>query len=213
MTFDPLIDRLANDLKPVRARNPVREFTIIGAVCIVEIVIFFALGAALPDMPMRMRQPTFWWRLVSLALIAGISGVPAILSFAPDYSPRRGLRLVFVLIILCLGFGLCLGAGPDDAMSLMRRIDWTSGIRCASKMIALSVPPVIGLGIFMRQGAPTDRRRTALLVGIAGAAWGAFVFVFACPFNDPLYIAVWYSVGCGTVVLLARLVLPWLARW
>lgn len=213
MTFDPLIDRLAEDLKPVRTRRPRREFAIIAAVCVVEIIVFFALGAALPDMPTRMHQPTFWWRLVSLALIAVISGIPAVLSFNPAYSPRRGLRLVFVLIIVCLGFGLCIGAGPDDVMSLVRRIDWTNGIQCASKMIALSIPPVIGLGALMRRGAPTDQNRTALLVGIAGAAWGAFVFVFACPFNDPLYIAVWYSVGCGTVVLLSRIILPWLARW
>jgi hypothetical protein len=67
--------------------------------------------------------------------------------------------------------------------------------------------------LLMRRGAPTDTRGTSLLVGLAAAAWGAFVFVFACPFNDPLYIAVWYSVGCGTVTLLSRFVLPRLAHW
>jgi hypothetical protein len=54
---------------------------------------------------------------------------------------------------------------------------------------------------------------SALLVGLAAAAWGAFVFVFACPFNNPLYIAVWYTVGCGIVTLLARTILPRIARW
>lgn len=213
MASDPLIDRLADSLKPVRPRRASREFAVIGAVCIAEIIVFFVLGAALPDMPRRMHQPTFWWRLVSLALIAMISGIPAVLSFSPTYSPRRGLRLVFMLIAFCLALGLCINAGPDDLRSLVRRIDWTNGIQCASKMIALSIPPVIGLGALMRRGAPTDHKGTALLVGIAGAAWGAFVFVFACPFNDPLYIAVWYSVGCGTVVLVSRAVLPWLVRW
>lgn len=213
MSLDPLINHLTKDLKPVRPRRPLWEFTIIGAVCIVEIIIFFGLGAALPDMKMRMHQPTFWWRLVSLGLIAMISVIPAILSFSPTYSPRRSLRLTLLLIIVCLGFGFCIGAGPDDVMSLARRLDWTHGIQCAAKMIALSIPPVIGLGALMCRGAPTDRKKTSLLVGIAGAAWGAFVFVFACPFNDPLYIAVWYSVGCGTVILLSRLLLPWLARW
>jgi hypothetical protein len=213
MTFDPLIERLARDLKPVRVRRSSRAFAIIGGVCALEIILFFALGAALPGMPMRMHQPTFWWRLVSLALIASISGIPAILSFNPAYSPRRGLHLVFVLIGICLAFGLCINAGPDDLETLVHRIDWRNGIQCAAKVIALSVPPVVGLGALMRQGAPTDRKTTALLAGIAGAAWGALVFVFACPFNDPLYIAVWYSVGCGTVVLLSRIVLPRLARW
>jgi hypothetical protein len=124
----------------------------------------------------------------------------------------RGLRWVFVVIGACLVVGLCFNTRPDDLESLLRRIDGTNGIQCAGKMIALSLPPVVGLGALMRRGAPTDRNGTALLVGIAGAAWGAFVFVFACPFNDPLHIAVWYSVGCGTVVLVARAILPRLSR-
>jgi len=213
MSFDSLIDRLSGDLKPVRPRRLRQDIAIIAAICVTEIIVFFALGAALPDMPMRMQQPTFWWRLVSLGLIAVISGIPAILSFAPTYSPRRALRWLFVVIGVCLATGLCIGAGQGDLESLARRIDWTNGIQCAVKMIALSVPPVIGLGALMRRGAPTDGSRTALLVGIAAAAWGAFVFVFACPFNDPLYIAVWYTVGCGTVVLISRAILPRLARW
>jgi hypothetical protein len=213
MTFDPLIDRLSRDLKPVRVRRSSRELVIIAAVCVAEMILFLALGAALPDMPMRMHQPTFWWRLVSLGLIAMISGVPAILSFSPTYSPRRDLRWIFVVIGVCLGVGLCITAGQDDLESLVRRIDWTNGIQCAGKMLALSVPPVLGLGALMRRGASIDRNLTALLVGIAAAAWGAFVFVFACPFSDPLYIAVWYSLGCGTVVLVSRAVLPRLCHW
>lgn len=213
MSLDLLIDRLSRDLKPVRRQSVWRDIAIIAVICIAEIIVFFVLGAALPDMPMRMHQPTFWWRLVSLGLIAVISGIAAILSFTPTYSPRRALRWLLVVIGVCLAAGLCIGAGPDDLESLARRIDWTNGIQCAAKMIALSVPPVLGLGALMRRGAATDGSRTALLVGIAGAAWGAFVFVFACPFNDPLYIAVWYTGGCGTVVLVSRAILPHLSRW
>jgi hypothetical protein len=213
MSFDSLIDRLTGDLKPVRRRRLWRDIVIIATICVAEIVVFFALGAALPEMQMRMHQPTFWWRLVSLGIIAVIGGIPAILSFSPTYSPRRGLRWVLLVFAVCLAAGLCISAGPDDLESLARRVDWTNGIQCAAKMIALSTPPVVGLGALMRRGAPIDGNRTALLVGIAGSAWGAFVFVFACPFNDPLYIAVWYSLGCGTVVLVSRALLPRLSKW
>ena len=48
---------------------------------------------------------------------------------------------------------------------------------------------------------------------LAAAAWGAFVFVVACPHDDPLYIAVWYVLGCSLVTVAARIVLPALARW
>jgi hypothetical protein len=75
------------------------------------------------------------------------------------------------------------------------------------------VPAVIGLGLLMRRGAPTDHAGTALAAGLAAAAWGAFVFVFACRFDNPLHCAVWFSLACGAVTLFARWVLPGLTRW
>jgi hypothetical protein len=80
-------------------------------------------------------------------------------------------------------------------------------------MIALSIPPAIALGVLIRRGAPTDRAGTALAAGLSSATWGAFVFVFACPSDDPLYIAVWYTVGCSIVTVLARTILIRLSRW
>jgi hypothetical protein len=50
---------------------------------------------------------------------------------------------------------------------------------------ALSIPPAVALGVLVRGGAPTDRAGTAFAAGLSSAAWGAFVFVFACPSDDP----------------------------
>ncbi len=213
MAHESLVDQLTARLRPVRRRRAWIDLVVMASICALEVIVFFMAGAARPDMPMMMQQPTFWWRLGSLGLIAGISGILAILSLSPTYSPRRNLRWVLAVAAVCLAAGLFIDRGPDETLSIVRRIDLTDGIRCAGKMIALSIPPVLGLGVLVRRGAPTDRTGTALLVGIAAAAWGAFVFVFACPFNDPLYIAVWYSVGCGIVTLVSRASLPHLARW
>ena len=93
------------------------------------------------------------------------------------------------------------------------RLDWQHGVQCVTKMVLLSLPALLGLGLLMRRGAATEPGSTALTVGLASSAWGAFVFVFACPSDDPFYIAVWYGVGCGSVSLAARLLLPRLTRW
>jgi hypothetical protein len=213
MTHDALINRLVEDLKPVRRRRLGVDLLIVVAICATELALFFALGAARPDMAMMMRQPTVLWRLASLGLIALISGGLAILSFYPTYAPKRGIRRLALIVGICLAFGLSLNAGSREIATLWQRLDWANGLQCVTKMVVLSLPAVIGLGVLMRRGAPTDTRGTAFLVGLAAAAWGAFVFVFACPSDDPLYIAVWYSVGCGIVVLSSRLILPRLARW
>ena len=97
--------------------------------------------------------------------------------------------------------------------ALVDRLSWHDAWRCVTEMVLLSLPALALLGLLMRRGAPTDLSGTAWAVGIASGGWGAFVFVFACPNDDPLFIALWYSVGCGLVTLLARLVLPPLTRW
>jgi hypothetical protein len=80
-------------------------------------------------------------------------------------------------------------------------------------IVTLSIPAMVALALLMRRGAPGDNRASALAAGAAGAAWGALVFAFKCPHDDPLYIMVWYAVGGSIVVFAARLVLPLLSRW
>src|ERR1700749_3773620 len=57
---------------------------------------------------------------------------------------------------------------------------------------------------------PDQSTGTALAAGLSAAGWGAFVF--ACPSDDPLYIAVWYTLGCTIVTMLGRAVLLRLSR-
>ena len=112
--------------------------------------------------------------------------------------------------LLMSGYALAVAWGTP---ALLSRLDWPDGLQCRYKMVVLSVPAAGGRGLLMRRGASTDRSGTAFAAGLAAAAWGAFVFVFACPFDDPLYVAVWYSLGCGAVTLFMRLTLPPLTRW
>jgi hypothetical protein len=210
---DPLIDRLSSELKPVRRRTALRDAMALVVLGAVELGLFLALGLMRPDMPLAMHLPSFWWKLASLGLIALVSGTVAIVSFDPVRSPRRGLRWIVALIAVCLATGWILDASRGGFSALLSRLDWPNGLQCLEKMAMLSVPALIGLGLLMRRGAPTDRGGTALAAGLAAAAWGAFVFVFACPFDDPFYVAVWYSLGCSAVTLFARFALPPLTRW
>jgi hypothetical protein len=213
MQTDSLIELLVNGLKPVRLRTVLTDAIALIVLGVVELGLFLALGMVRPDMPMAMHLPSFWWKLVSLGLIALVSGTVAIMSLDPVRLPRRGLRWIVVLIAACLAVGWILDASRDGFSALLTRLDWPNGLVCLFAMVALSMPAVIGLGLLMRRGAPTDHGGTASAAGLAAAAWGAFVFVFECPFDDPFYVAVWYSLGCGAVTLFTRITLPRLTRW
>ncbi len=213
MPDDQLLDRLVGGLRPVRRRRPGIEAIAVAGLCAVELALLLGLGFARPDMPMAMGLPSFWWKLGSLGVIAASGTVTAILSLDPAASPGSGLRRLLALVALCLLCGWCIDASRPGLAGLLVRLDWHDGVACVTKMVVLSLAPLLGLGLLMRRAAPTQPGGTSLAVGLSAGALGAFVFVFACPHDDPFYVAVWYLVGCGLVTLAARSLLPMLTRW
>jgi hypothetical protein len=213
MQTDSLVDRLSQDLRPVRPRSIKWEVLLLLLLGAVEVAAFLGMGFMRPDMPVAMEAPSFWWKLTSMGLIAVLGAGVALLSINPVRSPRRGLRWILVCVAVIFASGWLIDAAGDGLADLVRRLDWTQGLQCVRTMVALSIPATIALGGLIRRGAPTDRSGTALAAGLSSAAWGAFVFVFACPSDDPLYIAVWYTAGCSIVTLLGWWILMWLSRW
>jgi hypothetical protein len=213
MTDDRLIEDLVGDLRPVRPRSLWRDAAILIALCAAELFLFLAVGGARPDMPMATGHMSFWWKLVSLGVVAVVGVGVALVSFDPTASSRRGLRWLSALAGLALLAGWMVDVFSHGVPAFSARVNWREGLECVYKIVLLSLPAAAALTYFMRRGAPTDAAGSSLSSGLAAAAWGAFVFVFACPHDDPLYIAIWYGVGCGLVTLAARLVLPWIARW
>ena len=213
MRTELLVDRLSKDLRPVRRRNMAREALLLLLLAAVEVAAFLGMGFMRPDMPVAMEAPSFWWKLTSMGLIAILGAGVAILSGDPVRSPRRGLRWILLCIVAVFASGWLIDAAGNGWADLLRRLDWTQGVQCVWQMVVLSIPPAVALGILIRRGAPTDRAGTALAAALSSAAWGAFVFVFACPSDDPLYIAVWYTVGCSIVTILGRAILIRVSRW
>jgi hypothetical protein len=213
MRTESLVDRLSRDIRPVRRRSIAREALLLLFLAGVEIAAFLGMGFMRPDIPVAMEAPSFWWKLTSMGLIAVLGAGVAILSADPVRSPRRGLRWILVCIVAILASGWLIDAAGNGLADLVHRLEWSQGLQCVWKMVVLSIPPAVALGVLIRRGAPTDRAGTALAAGLSSAAWGAFVFVFACPSDDPLYIAVWYTVGCSIVTILGRTILIRLSRW
>lgn len=213
MSSDRLIDSLAADLSAVRARSAWHDAVVLALIGGVEIALFVALGAMRLDMGRAMTVPGFWWKLASLALLTVIGVTTALRALDPVASPRRGLHVLSVVVAGALAVGWIVDAVHRSPLPLLDRLMVQHGLDCVITTVVLSLPPLVALGMMMRRGAPTDPRGTALAIGVASAAWGALVFVLACPHDDPLYVAVWYPIGCGTVALAARLLLPRIVRW
>lgn len=213
MASERLLDDLVSQLTPVKRRSAWREGLVLALICAVEIGLYLLLRGTRDDLTMAMHMPSFWWKVVTLGGLAVIGVATAIRSFDPTASPRSGLRWMAIILGMALAIGWGIDAASAGAGMLRARLMWRQGIDCAIAVIILSIPAAVALGLLMRRGAPTDRKGSALAVGFAGAAWGAFVFNFRCPHDDPFYIAVWYGLGGLAVALIWRLILPLVTRW
>jgi hypothetical protein len=208
MSSESLIVDLSSDLAPVQRRSMLREGGLVLALSAVELGLFLGLGIMRPDMSHMAGSPYLMWRVGSLGLLAMAASVLAIRSFSPTARPRRGLMLACALAVAAIVGGAFVTPDGAGERALLDRINPGSGIVCATSIFVLSLPIVALLGTLMRRAAPTQPRLSALAAGIAAGASGAFVFAFCCPFNDPLYVVVWYSVGCAAVTAAARWRLP-----
>ena len=103
-----------------------------------------------PDMPTAMEAPSFWWKQTSMGLIARVGAGVALVSIDPVRSPRPGLRWMLICIIVILASGWIIDAGRNGVGSLLSRLDWELGLRCVGQMVALSISPVVALGMLLR---------------------------------------------------------------
>ena len=208
MSNDRLILDLSSGLEPVRRRRMLREAGFIAALGAAELALFLGLGMMRPDMSHMGHSPFLMWRVGSLAILAGIACMVAIRSYSPTARPRRGVMLACTLAVVAIIGGMFVTPAGVSEQTLLQRLDPVHGLICAGSIFVLSLPVVAMLGTLMRRAAPTQPRLSALASGIAAGTVGALVFAFCCPFKDPLYVVVWYSIGCAAVAAVARWRLP-----
>jgi hypothetical protein len=208
MSSDALILDLTSNLEPVRRRRPVREAGLVAALGAAELALVLGMGMMRPDMPHMGTSPYLLWRIGSLVVLAGIACTVAIRSFSPTARPREGLMLACALAVAAIIGGMFVAPASVSGHTVLERLDPVRGIVCAGAIFVLSLPIVAMLGILMRRAAPTQPKLSGIASGIAAGTVGALVFAFCCPFNDPLYVVVWYSIGCAAVAGAARWRLP-----
>ncbi len=213
MQTDDVIGQLVAGLRPVHRRTMGSAALVLGLLLGAELGLMALAGAVRPDMPEAVTTASFWWKLVSLGALAVLGGGAALLSLNPTRSPRAGLRWMVPAVVACLAAGWGIDAAHQSWPAVPQRLDWRSGVQCSQEILALSAPAAIAFALIMRRGAPVDANGSAWAAGLAAAAFGSFAFVFACPYDDPLYVVVWYGLACGLVAIMARLMLPRLTRW
>lgn len=205
---DALIQDLSVDLVPVKRRSVPREVAMLMALAAAELMVIVAVGAMRADMGRVILSPFMVWKMGSLALLAAMTIALALRSFAPPASSRRSLMLVLGIAMLAMLGGTLVTSAAESGRPFIDRLMPVHGLLCATAITILATPIMAALAVLMRRAAPVRPKDSAFACGLAAATCGALIFTACCPMNDPLYIAVWYSLGVAAVAMTARWLLP-----
>ena len=211
MSNSAFIEGLVATAEPVARRRVSMEVLALGAIALVQLI-----GATLffGDDAFQKAMMGDGARVVFKVSLLGISAVSfaAMALWSLDPAARRvGPYLCALIGVVALaGF---IGFDRSFGGSLTSTFAPQFGMRCLFSVLFLALPVTLLLSLFMVRGASTQPDRTALLVGLAGGTWGAFTYALQCPFVGLYYLGAWYVGGIALVAIVARIVLPRVAKW
>jgi hypothetical protein len=171
----------------------------------------FALGVR-PDIGSAAET----WRFVlkfALALVCVACAWWACVELArPDVRVRdvaRWIALAPALLAVAVVYELM-------AIPPVRWTEQAVGNYASTCMLAiplLSIAPLIMLLIALRTGAPGVPASAGAVAGLLAGGLSAALYATHCPDDSPLFVAVWYTLAVGLVVLTGAFLGHRLLRW
>jgi hypothetical protein len=179
--------------------------------------------------------------VAGLALVTGLVSVrPGLLSALQDV--RVSFKMAFTLAVALAGswlalrvlrpgtqsgpatFGLAatallLAVGIVSEMAVVPMDSWRANVvtagrfECMVVIPLLSAIPLVALLYMMRAGAPDSPTLAGASAGLIAAGIGATAYSMHCPFDSPLYVAIWYVIGMSIVVAVGALAGSRVLRW
>ena len=84
---------------------------------------------------------------------------------------------------------------------------------CMVAIPLLSIAPLVALLATVRDGAPHVPASAGAIAGLLAGSLAATVYATHCPDDSPLFVAVWYTLAVGLVMLVAALAGHRVLRW
>jgi hypothetical protein len=211
METERLIATLAAD-SAQRGTSMLRAWAMaaIASLVIAAFVFFAAIGPR-PDIAAAAATPRFLFKfVVTLALL--VTAFVALKALASPGAPMRSaLPLLVAPGLLLIAVGAEMMAVPADQL----RDRWIGN----NAQICMSFIPLIGIGplaVFLfalRHGAPTKPSLAGAVAGLVAGGLAATFYAAHCTDDSPLFVATWYPLAIGLLVIAGGLAGRLVARW
>jgi hypothetical protein len=205
------IAALVEDLEPVSAFRISRGIGMVGALMLASLAFIGLAKGVRADVLAGHPNPMFLLR-GGLLLLLGLGCGWAVLHMASPAVGKQGHSWKMALAAAGL-LPLAAMVVAFTGQGAMAMANARYGLDCMMFSALGALATALPMVWWLRKGAPTSPERAGWLTGIASGGLGAFAYGLHCPFNDVVYIGLWYSLAVGSCAVVGRLVVPKLIRW
>lgn len=205
------VSALVQDLEPVKPLRPQIPLLVSALLTVIAAAIVIWLQGMRPDLLAGKPDEMFLIRAGILLLLGG-AAAHAVTSMASPSVGRsqNGWQMALGAAVL-FPLAAIIVAMTGDTGPAFTAMD--SGMRCLGYSLVGGLATAVPMIVWLRKGAPTSPERAGWLTGLASGGLGAFAYNIHCPFNDVVYIGMWYSLALVFCSILGRLIVPRMIRW
>lgn len=209
---DRLIEKLAGDLRPVRAMRFGEGLAWLALAVIATLAISYFWLDIRKSLLSGIFPPMF---LIAqgLFLMLGLATATTTVIMA---SPQVGNRydgwkwaLAMASLLPVVGTIAAISAYASNGLPYDNSHDGF----CFLHGLAMGLLTAVPLILWLRRGAPASPARAGLLTGIAAGSIGTFAYGFFCGYDNIIHIGLAHSMIVIVSAMLGRLIVPRLIRW
>lgn len=212
MRTEDLIAVLGYDL--AESRKPLqRAFVVALAVgSALSAAAFFLWIGFRPDVAQAIETIRFPFKfVVTLSLAATAIGL--LLRLARPGVPPRLWRWAWLIAPALLVLAVVTELAVMPASSWWSRLVGSNARFCLTLVPLLSIAPLGSLLLALRQGAPTRPGLAGAVAGLVAGGIAATLYASNCADDSPLFVATWYPLAIGIVVLVGYVAGSRCLRW
>jgi hypothetical protein len=213
MNTDRLIDMLSTNLEPVKGGQ---VWKALGWAIVIGLVAAFGVMLACfgirSDLAAGNHSGVLALKIVFALSLVGTGAAFLIKSMVPGQQEGRRFALIFLPFFAASAAALAI-AVRQSALASGGMIEGAAAALCLFCIPFLAIIPFALLIWAMRQGAPTDLRRSGAVAGLVAGALGATVYSLSCPIDSWLFVFLGYTGALALCSIIGAQVGPRLLRW
>jgi hypothetical protein len=212
MKTHDLINALAADRAANSPRPGYAVALAVGIGVIISATLLVLSIGIRPDLASAALSPRFVTK-AALALLFAAGAIAVVTCFyRPDTAfPRATWILIAVPLLLAIAVAAeLLFVAQAQWKTRLFGAHW---LACLVLIPLFALPPLAGLLIALRGGAPRNGSVAGAAAGFAAGGIAAAIYVAHCPDDSPLFVAAWYTLAICSVALLGSLAGSRWLRW